>query len=338
MKTILFYSSVKNLCDFTNQSFYQIDITLLKNLGFDVEVTNKKRKFLKFWKYDISFLYFYKWSFIPAIISRIFLKKVYFTGGIDDLAQNENSKIYKKQKKLFSICYFFATKCFIVSSADFEHINKITNNDKKNKVIKSLHSIDVTSFVENVNLNKKTDNFITIAWQGTKENLIRKGVDKAIILFSKLIKNQLYSNSKFYLIGTEGEGTKYLKELIESNSLCQNVILLGNISESEKKKYLTSCKYYFQLSNYEGFGLAAIEALASGCIVIHTGNGGLADGIANDGLKLDITLPINEQVSYLEEKLSDFDINRLISGRHRLLNDFSNTRRQKDFEIIKINN
>ena len=82
-KKILFYSSVKNIKLFDIQRFYSVDVKLLENLGYDVIKTNKISCFFKFWNYDISFLYFYRWSLFPALISRCFLKKIYFTGGID---------------------------------------------------------------------------------------------------------------------------------------------------------------------------------------------------------------------------------------------------------------
>ena len=44
-KRILFYSSVSDLSFFNTQKFYQIDINILKDLGFTVETTNKKCDF-----------------------------------------------------------------------------------------------------------------------------------------------------------------------------------------------------------------------------------------------------------------------------------------------------
>jgi glycosyltransferase involved in cell wall biosynthesis len=47
---------------------------------------------------------------------------------------------------------------------------------------------------------------------------------------------------------------------------------------------LKRSKYYFQLSEYEGFGIGALEALASGNIVFHSGVGGLKEGMGPHGM------------------------------------------------------
>lgn len=330
MKKILFYSSVSDISFFDTQKFYQIDISLLKNLGFDVKTTNKKSDFLKFWKYDISFLYFYKWSFIPAILSRLFFKKVYFTGGIDDLSKDKSSRRYKRQKILFKICYRFSTKCFIVSTEDYKNTEKIVR--KNNKLLLSLHTLDINSFIQNSNNNRK-NNFFTIAWMKNIDNVKRKGIDKALLIFSKLSKDVNYADSIFYIAGTEGEGSDYLKNIIKEKNIT-NVVFLGNISENKKIELLHSVKYYFQLSEYEGFGLAALEALAAGCIVIHSGQGGLKDGIASDGIIIDIFDSFDHQIETLSKEIRTFNIDNLERGKRRLIESFSNERRQKDFEVI----
>lgn len=53
MKRILFYSSVRDLSSFVSQRFYVIDILLLKELGYDVIITNKIIDFIRFYRYDV---------------------------------------------------------------------------------------------------------------------------------------------------------------------------------------------------------------------------------------------------------------------------------------------
>lgn len=117
MKRILFYSSVRDLSSFVSQRFYVIDILLLKELGYDVIITNKIIDFIRFYRYDLSFLYFYRKSLFSAILSRLFCKKVYMTGGIDALDRNlVSEKEYIFQKIMFKLCYLFADKCVVVSN------------------------------------------------------------------------------------------------------------------------------------------------------------------------------------------------------------------------------
>ena len=103
-KRILFYSSVSSTSLFYITGFYVMDIKALKLSGFEVEITNKFSSFLRFWNYDISLLYFYKKSLIPALISKLLRKKIFFTGGIDELSDFNESAIAKK--KYLNTCFY----------------------------------------------------------------------------------------------------------------------------------------------------------------------------------------------------------------------------------------
>ncbi len=123
----------------------------------------------------------------------------------------------------------------------------------------------------------------TIVWMETSEiNVIRKGVDKLIYVFNEYSK--LSNDLTIKIIGSTGNGTEYLKKLIKEFNLEDKVIFTGRISEESKIQYLKESKFYFQLSLYEGFGIAALEALAAGNIVFHSGKGGLSEAIGENGI------------------------------------------------------
>ena len=71
-KRVLFYSSVKSIELLKTQKFYQIDIALLEDLGYEVLLSHKILDSLLFWKYDILFSYFYKYSFFAALLAKCF--------------------------------------------------------------------------------------------------------------------------------------------------------------------------------------------------------------------------------------------------------------------------
>lgn len=183
---ILFYSSVNNVDLFKIQRFYQIDIKILKDLGYDVITTNKISDSIKFWKYNILFSYFYRYSFFPALIARFLGKKTYFTGGIDDLDKNYASrKRYIIQRLFYILCYWVSNSCIIVSQADMK--NALLALGRKKKLSFSEHTIDVGKFVVDASV-KKEKIFSTIVWMGNENNVRRKGVDYALKVFSFLKK------------------------------------------------------------------------------------------------------------------------------------------------------
>jgi len=136
--------------------------------------------------------------------------------------------------------------------------------------------------INQIIFNKKQNILLTICWMGSIKNVKRKGLDRCIYFLNELVKKDL--SYKLYIIGSFGEGTQFLKGIIFDLNLQDSVIFTGEISETEKIDYLTKSKYYLQLSTYEGFGLAVIEAMINGCYIIHSNVGGLKDTIGENGL------------------------------------------------------
>lgn len=331
-KRVLFYSSVKDKELFNIQRFYQVDISLLEQLGYQVLLSNTIRDAWKFWKYDFVFAYFYRYSFFVALIARFFRKNTYFTGGIDALDKKIVTKRdYCIQKLFFRLCYFVSRNCIIVSKADEANVKNIVGGKKLSY---SEHTIETKSLVcEKYN---KENIFLTIGWQANIENVQRKGIDTAIRLFEKLIKMPQFHNYLFYIIGRKGEGSIYLEKIVNQLGVGNSVIFTDSISEKEKIDFLIKGKYYFQLSKYEGFGVAALEALCAKDIVIHSGRGGLGNPIYKDGILVNINKPIDEMFEDLKKDLLSFDLKHLELASQSVCKGYDNERRKKDLHRIII--
>lgn len=96
---------------------------------------------------------------------------------------------------------------------------------------------------------------------------------------------------------------------------------------------MTKSKYFFQLSKYEGFGLAALEALASGNIIIHSNAGGLKYVVGDNGLIFNKEVT-KESIDELYEKLISFDYKKVIESKTRIYNDYSFHKRMNEFNAI----
>lgn len=285
-KRVLFYSSVKTKKMFSVQGFYRTDIQILRENGFQVLLSNHFWDFFLFWKYDITFIYFYRFGLFPAIISNFFFKPVYFTGGIDNLdLEYAGKRKHFTQKIFFKLCNFFSDTSIIVSKADLKNIQSIYANNRLPKNLElSFHVIDFDSYKYTFT-NEKQKIMTTIAWMLREENVYRKGVDKTVQVFDSLRK--IDNGWKLIIIGPKGEGTTIIEELIQEKGIEDSVFLVGSVSEDEKINFLKTSKIYLQLSIYEGFGIAAIEALAAGNVVFHSGRGGLKEGVANFGIEVE---------------------------------------------------
>ncbi len=280
-KRVLFYSSVKSKKLFAVQQFYRTDIHILREIGYKVSLSNSIFDFFAFWKYDIAFIYFYRFGAMVALLSKILGKKVIFTGGIDALDKEyATGKKYYIQKLLFKICYYLADKIIIVSNSDKKNIQIVLNELPENKCEMAFHTVkkELTTFPE----TSKKKLVTTIAWMADVENIYRKGVNKAIFFFKELIK--IDTDFRMIIVGTLGKGSDHILKIIQSENLTDYIKLVGSVDDDTKMKILNESSIYLQLSKYEGFGMAAIEALATGNLVVHTNKGGLADGVGLFGI------------------------------------------------------
>jgi glycosyltransferase involved in cell wall biosynthesis len=143
------------------------------------------------------------------------------------------------------------------------------------------HCIDVDKYAC-TDMQGRTKSIVTIAWMSRTENVIRKGVLETIELFHAIHERD--HDFRLTIIGPTGEGTVAVRALIRQLGLDHEVTITGAISEEDKIARLQRAVAYTQLSKYEGFGIAAIEALAAGAVVIHSNAGGLREAVGKHGL------------------------------------------------------
>jgi glycosyltransferase involved in cell wall biosynthesis len=275
---ILFYSAVPSTALFTRVGFYATDIAALKELGFEVVTTNRLADFLKFWRYDKAFLWFYTKSALAAIIARLSGKPAFITGGADALDRESNPSLvdYAFRRLLFGACRFVATRVILVSTSDFRNVAKRPSR----KLAVVHHGVDTSLYRPGP--TRDFDRLCTIGWQGTETNVVRKGMLTAIRILQAY--RQQRASARLVIAGIEGEGTGLLRSLVRELGQEDAVEFRFSISETEKIALLQSSGFYLQISAFEGFGVSALEALACGCAVVHSGKGGLGDFLTGRGI------------------------------------------------------
>ena len=332
-KRVMFFSSVKTKKMFSVQQFHRTDICILRDLGYQVILSNSVFSFLKFWEYDIAFIYFYRYGLLPAIFAKLFVKKVLFTGGIDSLEKEyAGAKKFMLQKYLFQLCSLFSDKNILVSNSDINNIKNFNQKLSEKTYYLSFHAIQFEEY-EYKSIIGKEKILTTIAWMLAEDNVIRKGVDKSLYLFKKI--HEIDNEFRMVIVGPQGKGTQLVHEIIKKEKLEGLVELTGAISEQEKISILKKSSIYTQLSNYEGFGIAAIEAMASGNIVVHSGKGGLNDGIGKYGILVG-------NKNYTEIAKNTYSVyndptnrmNMIQKGIQHVSNNFKYEKRLTDFQDI----
>ncbi len=160
----------------------------------------------------------------------------------------------------------FADKVIAVSKNDFELFKKIA----KNVVL-----VENGVMVERFHAKKKKKNHFLFLGRFSKN----KRIDLLLGAFGELHRKGLY----FKLIIAGSDWEHLLGELVEETAelgLKEKVAFVVNPVQDETGHLYGSSEFFVSASQYEGFGLALVEAMASGCIPIVQENDGFSEILA----------------------------------------------------------
>lgn len=305
---ICLYSPVDDEVLFERVGFYRDDLKALSISGDDVVATNKISSVLHF-KPDLLVGYFYSRSVFVALLCRLIGSKVILTGGADQISPILNTGKDLFFRRLFGfLALLISHKIYLSCSEDVHNFKGLAFGFKfLSSKIKLVNHVVVPLFppVEK-RLSNSSFNAITLCWMGSKGNVQRKGVDKAIELVCQLCI--LGVDARLKIAGTDGPGRYYLEDIIKKFKMEDRVTYLGAISEIEKVDLFKANDVYLQLSKHEGFGVAAAEAFFSGLVVIHSNKGGLKDVIGDHGIVIDPDNLDSLKIKKLYDQIQDYKV------------------------------
>jgi alpha-1,3-mannosyltransferase len=93
-----------------------------------------------------------------------------------------------------------------------------------------------------------------------------KRVDRLLRTFARVVKQR--PTTKLVLIGPDWGLQSSLKALSTSLGIDKQVEFLGRVSDEDLLMYLSQASVWLSASEYESFGVALLEAMASGCVPI----------------------------------------------------------------------
>lgn len=131
----------------------------------------------------------------------------------------------------------------------------------------------------------------------------RKNLSTLIRAFKK-VKDQLKIDHKLIIAGKQGWDIRNIRETIYKFNLKNDVILLGYISNAEKKYLYKRASLFVYPSFYEGFGIPTIEAMLYGCPVITSETSCLPEVVGEAGLLID-PYDIKTLISAIKKVLSN---------------------------------
>lgn len=191
--------------------------------------------------------------------------------------------------------------------------------------IESIRKIDMGSKL----LPEKKANEIFLL--NIADHLKVKNIDE-ILYTVEILKNNYKKEVKLINAGI-GPETNNLIHLARELNIYENVIFLGNISNTEIIKLMKNCDFFIMLSRRVIFDLVVLEAMACGMTIIASNNGGNKEIIKNEenGYLLENTIPHK-----VAERIINADKKCGVIARKNVLN-FSMQKMVDDYYNLYLN-
>ncbi|MDH2207305.1 MULTISPECIES: glycosyltransferase family 4 protein [unclassified Empedobacter] len=271
-----------------------------------------------FYKYDVVHVHLFPAQYFAAIARLFCFKKVklFFTEHNTSNRRLENKK-FRLIEKLIYACY----DNVICITEEVKSVLKEKLNLSNNKLLVIENGVNLNNVNTSIKYNRELFNYsvndkILIMVAGFREQKDQDSVIKALKL--------LPEDYKLLLIG-DGARRPILEDLVETLQLQDRVTFLG--IRNDVYALMKMCDIAILSSHWEGFGLVAVEAMASGIPLIASDVNGLAQVVDGGGLLFEPSnvedliskiLKLNDPFLYQQtinnclEKSKKYDINLMV--------------------------
>jgi glycosyltransferase involved in cell wall biosynthesis len=331
-KKVCFFTTVseKNIA-FENYTIQ--DIQILKELGYEVVFANK---FLNIpINCDLYFTWWASGSVIPLIKSLLFkIPMICVAGGNEVMIHRDSIS----NKSYGYIEYPFYKKLAVRLVLKFsKQIIVVSNFMLKDLVLKYAYNPVVIHNCVNNNIFKpvfkKSDYVLSIFKLDEHVINLKRGYTY-LYAIAEVIKK--IPDQRFFIIGRKGNGYENFVKLIKKLNITNNVIILGEIENSQINKWVQNAQLYVQLSDTETFGLAIAEAMSCATPVLVSSCGAIPEIVGSSGIYVDhnsvpsVSLAI---INFLEKNLDEkIQIGKNLSKR--ISDNFSYERRKSELNNL----
>ena len=114
----------------------------------------------------------------------------------------------------------------------------------------------------------------------------RKNVDRLVHAYARLVQRGF--PHALVLAGGKGWGYERIFQAIEQHGLQDRVIVPGYVSRDEQPRWYNSAELFVYPSQYEGFGLPPLEAMACGIPVVTSNTSSLPEVVGSAGKTVNV--------------------------------------------------
>jgi glycosyltransferase involved in cell wall biosynthesis len=328
---------IEKICFFSTSPISQImkeqytknDLKILRDLGFDVVVCNR----LLDMPLDAD-LYFSWWasgSIYPTLLAKMVRRpNIVVAGGNeamfyrDSLSRRPLGYLAAPLYKQLATRITLRLSTIVIVVSKFMEKDVVALGSRRCNIL--YNCVDNDKFSPNSDV---TPQYITTSFRMDHDVIELKRGLNFISAAKVLLKNGF--PLKFLIIGHKGSGFSLLRRRVLESGLKDSFTFTGAIENDDVVSYLRQTKCFLQLSDTETFGVAAAEAMSSGCPVVLSKSGALPEMAGNNAVYVDHNSPV-DIARGVSDVLKMSESERIAFGlkcRERVVNNFSYERRKQ---------
>ena len=147
----------------------------------------------------------------------------------------------------------------------------------------------------------------------------RKNLRRLVEAFAQVAREPGLAGHRLVLAGGHwGEHDRELRALAAGLGVGERVVLTGYVSNARMNALMSSCAAFAYVSEYEGFGLPPLEAMACGAPVVCSDTTSLPEVVGDAGLLVD-----------------PLDVGAIAGALHLLLTDGGENRRRRALSVAR---
>lgn len=321
---VCFYAPVKDKQVLDVNEFYAQDLRILRSIASQVSIATSPSDLSA--PCDLYFVWWWTWAFLPLSVARARRVPSIITGTFDLENPIPGVGYYSRpphQRALISWALRNASANVFVSEYEMKGVSSAIVT---NRPMFAPHVVDASVYRFS---NAPREDFLLTVGHLSQTSIVRKGIDVAVAAHGRMVKRG--AATELWIAGMPGDGTTHLQELVRAHGAEGRVRFLGRISHEEKIGLMQRCGAYLQPSAFEGFGLAAAEAMACGAPVAAFRSGALPE-VLGEGAHYAARRTVTDFVDAIERAVRSPDPEGRLKAAERIAERCSVARRREVIE------
>ena len=320
--SVCFFARVADRSVLDRVEFYAQDLQILSDLGLRVHVVTRVTALRPA---DVFFTWWWTWAFFPVAFANSLGRPSIVTGVFDGWRFPERPVLHQRMMRA---ALGMATANVFLS--DFEMADTCRRARVTNPHCSPLATY--TDFFKPSCTQRSPETVFSVISNGAT-NAKRKCAPE--LLEAAAMIAEVIPGVRFAIAGDQGSLRPHLEQLARSLGISENVHFLGTVSRAEKHRLMSTCAVYLQPSQYEGFGLAILEAMSCGAPVVASSAGAVPE-VAGNAIRYGDGHAPDKIATAVLDVLGDDAARSAMSAasRSRAVEHFTFDRRRRDIERI----